>query len=143
MSEAEITFQISEILNRLWVMQQWWASVSIGVLVMAHLASSRLNLLLIIISLSLYTSYTLYMHQMSAENVKDMQALAGDMQALIDSGVAQSNTALRQVQTVNADVRLYRVTFLGTYLCVVIYLIYSYTRSRKSRSAEQDRQQEC
>ena len=143
MSEAEITFQISEILNRLWVMQQWWASVSIGVLVMAHLASSRLNLLLIIISLALYTSYTLYMHQMSAENVKDMQALAGDMQALIDSGVAQSNTALRQVQTVNADVRLYRVTFLGTYLCVVIYLIYSYTRSRKSRSAEQDRQQEC
>ena len=139
----KFSFQISEILNRLWIMQQWWASVSIGVLVMAHLASSRLNLLLIIISLALYTSYTLYMHQMSAENVKDMQALAGDMQALIDSGVAQSNTALRQVQTVNADVRLYRVTFLGTYLCVVIYLIYSYTRSRKSRSAEQDRQQEC
>jgi len=132
MSEAEITFQISEILNRIWVMQQWWASISIGVLVMAHLASSRLNLLLIFISLILYTSYTLYMAQMSSQNVKDMHALASDMQALIDSVAVQSSNALRQVQTVNTDVKLYLITFGGTYLCVVIYLIYSYISARKS-----------
>ncbi len=78
MTEAEISYQLSEYLNRIWDMQQWWASISIGVLVMAHLASRPLNLLLVAISLGLYTSYTLYMWQMSGENLETILAPATD-----------------------------------------------------------------
>ena len=135
MSEAEITLQLSEYVNRFWVMQQWWASISIGVLVMAHLASSRLNLLLICMSLAIYTLYTLYIRQMSDINFASMSALAEDLQALVDSGAVQSSNAIHQIQMVNTDTTLYTVTFGGTYLCVVAFLIYSYLKGRKSENA--------
>ena len=135
MSEAEITYQVSEYLNRIWMMQQWWASVSIGVLIMAHLASSRLNLLLVIMSLALYTAYTFYMLQMTAENFESIAALVRDLQALMDAGVALSNFAREQIDIMNTDGTLYFVTFGGTYVCVVAFLLYSYAKARKSESA--------
>ena len=132
MSEAEITYQISEYLNRIWMMQQWWASISIGVLVMAHLASSRLNLLLVSISLGLYTAYTLYMLQMSGENYDSVVALARDLQLLLDSGAVQSYSARDQIEIMDANPALYYVTFGGTYISVAAYLIYSYFKARGS-----------
>ena len=135
MSEAEITYQLSEYLNRIWMMQQWWSSVSIGVLVMAHLASSRLNLLLVTISLALYTAYTFYMLQMSAENYESIVALIRDLQALSDAGVALSHFAREQTAIMDTDATLYYVTFGGTYVCVMAYLLYSYGKARKSESA--------
>ena len=130
MSEAEISYQISEYLNRLWAMQQWWASISIGVLVMAHIASTKLNLFLVWISFGLYTSYTLYMYQMSGENYQTIVALASDLQNLVDSGIVKSSNAARQIKIMKADPTLYVVTFGGTYLSVVSYLIYSYIKVR-------------
>jgi len=132
MTEAEITYQISEYLNRIWDMQQWWASISIGVLVMAHLASAHLNLFLIVISLGLYTSYTLYMSQMAGENYETIVALAADLQRLIDSGVVQSQNAIEQTAIVDTSPALYIVTYAGTYISVVSYLIYCYLKARKN-----------
>ncbi len=57
MNEAELSYHLSMVLDRIWSMQQWWASVSIGVLIMAHLATSRLNLFLVILSLALYLAH--------------------------------------------------------------------------------------
>jgi hypothetical protein len=131
MTEAEITLQISEYLNRIWVLQQWWASISIGVLIMAHLAAARLNPLLLVISLGLYTSYTLYMAQMAADNVQSVFALARDLQVMIDAGEVSSYNAHEQVDIINANPVLYYVTFIGTYVSVIAYLVYSYLRVRR------------
>lgn len=135
MTEAEITFQISEYLNRVWEMQQWWASISLGVLVMAHMASERLNLLIVTISLALYTSYTLYMNQMAGENYDTIFALAADLQKLIDLGVVNSHSAKEVASLSATDATLYLVTMGGTYISVVSYLIYSYMRARRAESA--------
>ena len=116
-------------------MQQWWASISIGVLVMAHLASSRLNLLLVCISLGLYTAYTLYMLQMSGENYESVVALARDLRLLLDSGAVQSYSARDQIEIMDANPALYYVTFGGTYISVAAYLIYSYFKARGSERA--------
>ena len=132
MTEAEITYQISEYLNRIWMMHQWWASISIGVLIMAHLASTRLNLLLVCISLGLYSTYTVYMLQMSGENYDALVALARDLQQLLDSGQAQSYNARHQVGIMDTNPVLYYVTFGGTYISVTAYLIYSYFKARES-----------
>ena len=130
MSEADITYQMSEYLNRIWMMQQWWASVSIGVLVMAHLASSRLNIFLVLVSLALYTAYTAYMLQMSEANMDSVYALVRDLQVLADSGVRLSHFAQGQIDIMNTDITLYLITFGGTYVSVVAYLIYSYKKGR-------------
>ncbi|RLQ22582.1 hypothetical protein DWB85_06240 [Seongchinamella sediminis] len=134
MTEAEISFQISEYLNRIWTLQQWWASISIGVLVMAHLASKRLNLFLVLISLGLYTSYTLYMAQMSRVNIETVWALATDLEALIQSGAVNSNNARNIVAVKYSNPLLYYLTFPGTYLSVCAYLIYCYCKDRGDKS---------
>jgi len=135
MSEAEIAYQLSEYLNRIWSMQQWWASISIGVLVMAHLASSRLNLFLVCISLGLYTTYTLYMLQMLGENYDTIVALANDLKALVDSGKVNSSNAMQMLQIPDTSGALYYITFGGTYISVVSYLIYSYIKERGIKHA--------
>ena len=130
MTEAEIIYQASEYLDRVWSMQQWWASISIGVLVMAHLASARLNLFLIVISLGLYTAYSLYMVQMAGENYDTIFALASDLELLIASGEAMTSAAVELADIPNTSPVLYFVTFGGTYLSVVSYVVYSYWKSR-------------
>ncbi len=134
MTEAEIAYQVSEYLNRVWSMQQWWASISIGVLVMAHLASAKLNLLLVCISLALYTSYTLYMQQMSLENVETLFALLRDLEVLVDSGKVSSNNAEELLKILATNPMLFYLTFGGTYVCVVSYVIYSYVKTRGYRN---------
>lgn len=132
MNEAEISYQMSEYLNRLWTIQQWWASVSIGVLIMAHLATSRLNLFLVSISLGLYTSYTLYIVQMLRENMNTIYALAADLKALIQSDVVNSNNANQMISIMEANPFLFYLTFGGTYLSICSYLIYSYYKARSN-----------
>ena len=134
MTEAEIAYQVSEYLDRVWSMQQWWASVSIGVLVMAHLASDKLNLFLVCISLSLYTTYTLYMQQMSRENVETVFALLRDLEVLVDSGKVSSNNAEELLEILMINPVLFILTFGGTYVCVVSYVIYSYVKMRSYRN---------
>ena len=131
MTEAEIAFQVSEYLDRVWSMQQWWASVSIGVLVMAHLAAEKLNLFLVCISLALYTTYTLYMQQMSRENVETVFALLRDLEVLVDSGKVSSNNAEELLEILTINPVLFILTFGGTYICVVSYVIYSYVNMRR------------
>lgn len=131
MNEADLIYQLSIVLDRIWSMQQWWASVSIGVLVMAHLASSRLNLFLIILSLALYSLYTFFMYSMLLENVGLLSALARDLQALIDSGVANSHVAKEQADIMNDGSGLFVATYAGTYVSVMAYLLYSYMRARR------------
>ena len=121
---------MSEYLDRLWTLQQWWASISIGVLIMAHLATARLNLFLVLISLGLYTSYTAFVLQMLRENTETIAALALDLKALIQSGVANSKNATVLISTMDANPFLFYLTFGGTYLGVCSYLIYSYFKSR-------------
>ncbi|MDX1736414.1 MAG: hypothetical protein R3228_18700 [Halioglobus sp.] len=134
MTEAELIYQASEYLNRIWSMQQWWASISIGVLIMAHIASARLNLLLIIICLGLYTSYTLYMLQMSGENYDTIFALATDLQTLIESGEAKTHAAIEMADIRSTSPVMYYITFGGTYLSVVAYVLYAFWRSRAAEA---------
>jgi hypothetical protein len=134
MTEAEIAYQVSEYLDRVWSMQQWWASVSIGVLVMAHLASDKLNLFLVGISLALYTTYTLYMQQMSRENVETVFALLRDLEVLVDSGEVSSNNAEELLEILTINPLLFILTFGGTYVCVASYVIYSYIKIRGHRN---------
>jgi hypothetical protein len=130
MTEAEISYQMSEYLDRLWTLQQWWASISIGVLIMAHLATARLNLFLVLISLALYTSYTVYIVQMLRDNIFTIYALAADLEALVQSGIVNSNNANEMMSIMDNNPFLFYLTFGGTYLSVCSYLIYSYFRSQ-------------
>ena len=75
------------------------------------------------------------MLQMTCENFESILALVRDLQVLINEGVVLSNFAYEQIDIMNTDGTLYYLTFGGTYVCVVAYLLFSYAKSRKSGSA--------
>jgi uncharacterized membrane protein len=70
------------------------------------------------------------MVQMLRENINTMVALAADLEALIQSGIVNSNNASEMISIMDNNPFLFYLTFGGTYLSVCAYLIYSYFKSR-------------
>lgn len=134
MNEADITYQISEILNRMWDLQQWWASVSFGVLVVAYLVGRKLNGILLCILLLLYTVYSVYMWDLLGVNVNVFLAYVEDLQTLSDSGVELSSGAKAYLLPTEIGAFLAPVALLGTFASVVFYTLYVFFK-REDREA--------
>jgi hypothetical protein len=134
MIEADITYQISDILNRLWDLQQWWASVSFGVLVVAYLVGKQMNGVLVCILLLLYIIYSVYMWDLLGVNAKILFAYIGDLQKLSDSGVELSAGATAYLLPARLGVFFAPVALLGTFISVVCYTLYVFFR-REDREA--------
>jgi hypothetical protein len=128
MTEADITYQISEILNRMWDLQQWWASVSFGVLAVAYLVGRQMGGVLLCILLALYSAYSLYMWDLLALNANNFSAYTRDLQALSDSGVELSFGAKAYLLPPKLGNFLAPVALIGTYISVVCYTLYVFFR---------------
>lgn len=134
MTEVDITYQISEILNRLWDLQQWWASVSFGVLAVAYLVGKQMNGILVSILLLLYTAYSVYMWDLMGVNANVFFAYVGDLQKLSDSGVELSAGANAYLLPPKLAVILAPAALIGTFISVVCYTLYVFFR-REDREA--------
>ena len=135
MTEADITYQISEILNRLWDLQQWWASVSFGVLVVAYLVGKKMNGILMSILLLLYAVYSVYMWDLLGVNVNVFWAYVGDLQKLSDSGVELSAGSKAYLIPVGIGGYLAPAALLGTFVSVVFYTLYVFFRREVHEAA--------
>ena len=134
MPEVDITYQISEILNRLWDLQQCWASVSFGVLVVAYLVGKQMNGILVCILLLLYAVYSVYMWDLLAVHAKVFLAYIGDLQKLSDLGVELSAGANAYLLPPALGVFLAPAALQGTFFSVVCYTLYVFFR-REDREA--------
>ena len=134
MTEADLTYQISEILNRLWDLQQWWASVSFGVLVVAYLVGKQMSGILVCILLLLYTAYSVYMWDLMGVNVNVFYAYVGDLQKLSDSGVKLSAGTIEYLLPPKLGAILAPIALIGTFISVVGYTLYVFFR-RENREA--------
>ena len=135
MTEADITYQISEILNRLWDLQQWWASVSFGVLVVAYLVGKKMNGILMSILLLLYAVYSIYMWDLLGVNVNTFSAYVLDLQKLSDSGVELSAGSKAYLIPVGIGRYLAPIALLGTFVSVVFYTLYVFFRREGHEAA--------
>ena len=75
------------------------------------------------------------MYQVIGLNYESITMLIADIQKLIDTGATASNVASIRVQDRRISTTLFVATYGGTYLSVVSYLIYSYSRARRHESA--------
>lgn len=137
MTEAEVIFQIAEVANRLWMLLQWWASISFGVLIVAHIASNQLNLFLTVVILFLYSAYSVYMFDLVEYNNNIYFAFVADLQNMSDAGIELTAGAAANIVQPDLGYFIGPVVFVGTYLSVNAYLIYSYIQGRKYRNAQQ------
>lgn len=135
MSEADITYQISEILNRMWDLQQWWASISFGVLVAAYLVGKHLNGFLITILLLLYSAYSLYMWDLIGANADVYLAFVEDLEGMFESGVALSSGAKTYLSPPTMSYFLVPIVLIGTYISVITYTVYVFYQTRSNDDA--------
>jgi hypothetical protein len=130
MSEAELVSQITEFWDRYWVIVQWCASVSFGVVSIAHFGAERLNLLLISIIVFLYVGFTAWTGNMYYLNVTYAVALESDLQNLEKLGGITSERGAFLAHTSDRISTIIPATVIvGTFLGTLYYLIYVYRKN--------------
>ena len=135
MTETEIAYQLIEIINIMWSMQQWWASVSIAVLVVAHVAGARFPVPIALLIIALYTAYSAYMFYLLGVNSRVLMAYAADMQALEVQGTAIAAGSRELARDVDGSTPFAMPVLVGTYLAAVGYLLYQVRRGRLERAS--------
>ena len=135
MTEPEILAVLSESIDRTWYVQQWWVSISFGLLVLAHLASEKLNAVLLLTVIGLYTTFTFYIFSLLKLNYGVTNAYKKDLESLLESGVDLMNgTSFWVQQNTQIANNLGQITFLSTFICVISYLVYGYWKSRRGKT---------
>ena len=132
MTEAEILFQYSEVVNRIWTLIQWWSGVSFGMIALAHLTLERLNRALLLVVLSLYTIYTILIYSVLRLNVDNTGDYVDDLRQLRAMGETLGGHATRLiesdfsilVQTLGWIIPMY------VYIACVFYPIYAYKKHK-------------
>jgi hypothetical protein len=136
MTEAEILAQVGMNTELSFFLWQWWLSISIGLLAIARLLDKKLNLFLVIMLVTAYALYTLYVIDNYGVLVSQFRNLAEDLNALGDSG--DIGSAARYFLQKNANPGI-GVTFglsVGAALLffgTIGFLIYSFIENRRGR----------
>ena len=127
MSEAELLLLGSESLDRVWSLVQWWASISFGLLVIAHIAADRIGLFVAVLVSMLYTGFTLAVLRIAQRNMGIVESVIGDLRVLKTAGVELTMTAQYWMQGSDPVIKMAMpAVVVFTYLSVLGYFIYSY-----------------
>lgn len=134
MSEAEVLEQLFSIFDRYWTIVQWWASVSFGVIMIAHFAADKLKAFLLITVLVLYVLYSTWVYLLLVYNVDIAYGLFRDLDALSRAGALESFGAQAVLENpfVGYGTSLGMVALPATFLACIGYLLYAYIHARKS-----------
>lgn len=135
MSEPEILELLFTIFDRYWSVIQWWASVSFGLLLVAHFAAERLRLLWLVGVVVLYAVYSLWVYLLLDYNMEIAFAYIRDLQAIIGTdSVSEGTQMVLRHPLALYGIQLGWVALLATYLACNGYLIYTYvTVGRQSK----------
>ena len=127
MTEAELIYQLGESANRLWTLVQWWASISFGLVALAHFSIRKLSLALVGALLSLYVLFSLLLAEINFGIAMQMNRIR---ETLGDLDAAGELSAVGQASIGPAPVLL-PVTLLLTFFGTITFVLYSYWKGRK------------
>ncbi|MBT4518975.1 MAG: hypothetical protein HOC23_03130 [Halieaceae bacterium] len=131
MTEAELLSLLSEAIDRVWALLQWWASISFGLLLVAHLAGEKLNRFLVILLASLYCGFTGLIYGMVLKNSGAAEATYIDLEALAAANTPITATAQFLLQNQSQTLEfLLPMTMIGTFAGTLGYLFYCYRENR-------------
>ena len=135
MTEAEILNQFNLSEERLWVLLQWWAGVSIGLIAVAHVSARRFNLALLSITLLIYVSYSIVIFSLLASLAVRMDAGVQDLRALSADELSITSRVLTESWGSGSGIRLVTMSLsvVGTFLAGVSYPIYCFFSERSKR----------
>lgn len=137
MSEADILEQLFSVYDRYWVIVQWWASVSFGLIMIAYFAADKLRALLLIVILVLYLIYSAWVFMLLIYNIDVAYGLFEDLALLNSSGLLKSRGAKVALENpyVGYGTNLGMIALPATFFACVGYLVYAYIQARRSNGA--------
>ena len=135
MSELDILEHLFSVYDRYWVIVQWWASVSFGLIMIAYFAADKLRALLLVVILVLYLIYSGWVFMLLVYNVEVAYGLFEDLAALNASGLLESKGAKVALENpyVGYGTNLGMVALPATFFSCVCYLVYDYIQARQSK----------
>ena len=134
MSEYELLTLLSETQNSIVGLLQWWASISLALMVVGHFAGDKLTWPLVISILTLYTGFTILIWLLNQQRGADLENLFRELQSLETLTQVGSAKANSESENPIAFVVAGLLSYLGTYLAAVAYLLWRFITARKHRS---------
>lgn len=132
MNEYNLLFAWSETTGHLWSIIQFWVSISFGLIVVAHIAAHKLNIVLVSTMILLYSLVSLFIGSLIVADGNILQAVYRDAASLIETKEQASATisALANYQNNGQFGGYFIVIALPlTFLSTIAYLVYSFKNS--------------
>ena len=124
----QVRQQLWILTDRMWALSQWWVSISLAILVVAHLAAHRINLLILLSILFMYWSYTAMFVVTYSTNLTYLLAFGRDLNEF-----ASNSAGVREVLTNEASILgsfLLLVSALSLFVAVNVYLVKTFKEER-------------
>lgn len=131
MNEYDLVFAWSEIGNHLWSVIQFFASISFGLIIVAHAASSKLNQYLVWILSVLYSLFSFYAFMIIASDLLFIGAVYEEALQFVEQNENVSITILALSDYLVSPLLvgiIFSLLLITTYTCALGYLVYSYKR---------------
>jgi hypothetical protein len=130
MTEADLLAQLNSTGEFLWSLMQYWTSISIGILIGAYLAAKRINTYFLGAFILVYVVFTGQITWLMILQLETIRGVIIDLQAIEDSAVGLSNTAMAVLEhspmandtAIGQFLRL--AMFVGMFLITISYPIY-------------------
>jgi hypothetical protein len=143
MTEFEFVQTFNSAFEQAWNSLQWWASISVGLIALASIATRKLTLAMVVVISILYAMFTAY----SVVNIEVMSnkvaaGALGELFQLREAGTL-TDVGLNLTDWAQSRARLggilYRICLYGMFGGTLAYLWWSFRRGSKVRHQEPDR----
>jgi len=141
MSEYEILDLINATEYQRLNLLQWWGGITFGLIALAHFASERLNLILVILVLTLYVSFCVFMYSLFAGNQQEGLDFVRQLELMQAAGIDLSIVSRARIVAEPGVLQAvgYQVAIGGAFIGSIAYLVYAYWRSRAGSGAAENR----
>ena len=142
MSETDLVVMLSEYINRAWILQTWYVSVTMAVFTFSYFAGNKLSAAQVLFALSTYTLYCIMIFRNLMRVYPNIYAARADLESLVQDGSAQTQLS-QQLLVSFPDVEAFSFTsvlelssLVLFFLGAVGYLFSQYKKGKKERLAE-------
>lgn len=124
MTEYEISFLISEYVNRQWGVMQFWASVSFGLMAVSHISAKHLNMMMVVVISILYVMFSLFVLNILKMSGAVVGGYIADLQALATTESLRTLGADMVIKTRpnSGQMMVIMFTYFGTFSTSLLFL---------------------
>jgi hypothetical protein len=136
--ETAILELIAIAMGHAWSLLQWWANISFGLIALTHFGAARLNRLLVVTLVILYTLFTVFWLLNHLALVAELLGHVADLRTLQKSQVlgeaAMAKLDLFESWRGIGSAVIVLLCVLGTYVGTTTYVLHTFLKSQTKES---------